>query len=540
MLNSFYEIKNVKFRYSGKNIYKIIFLLLLSSVLRPPPSFSQIIFQKTFGGSSNDMGNAVDQTFDGGYIVGGMTQSFGSGNFDMYLLKTNAAGDTIWTRVYGKSTDDRIKSVHQTADSGYIFSGYINYDTYLVKTNDQGYIQWIKNYGYGTGGGSGGNCVQQTFDGGYILTGSSVGIGPGNYDVYLIKTNFLGDTLWIKSYGDTGGEQATSVIQTADKGYLMAGSSILTSTNYDAYILKTDSIGDTLWTKYYGFTGINENDLGFDAIQTNDGGYALVGRSDSVQTFLLKTDSIGMPVWCKSYSGGYSPPSPSNPNYIVRQTTDNGFFITSKLGSKCIIIKTDSTGNIQWTKLFTKTTNGYPILGMPASDGGYVMVSSTNSAGAGSYDFIFIKTDSLGNSGCNDSSVTITEQNVTMPLAYHVTIVSQPGAVNLPPEYYLAGGSIMNTLCSTVGIPEPETTYNNLQFSPNPLTTQSTLTFSNPRKNTFHFTLYDITGRVTEAVSTVNNKIILEKGNKEKGVYLFRLQNVSTAAVINGKIVVSD
>jgi len=505
-----------------KKIYAAVILFFCINIVS-----AQITFQKTFGGSNPDYSFAVEQTFDGGYIIGGMTKSFGYGDFDMYLIKTNSAGDTLWTRSYGKATDDRIKSVHQTTDSGYIFTGFINYDTYLVKTNSQGTIEWIRNFGYGSGGGSGGNCIHQTADSGYIVTGSSTQIGAGNYDVYLVKTNSLGDTLWTKSYGDTGGEQATSVMQTSDHGYLISGSSwtfigCTGSCPYDAYMIKTDSIGDTLWTRYYGYSGINKNDSGFDAIETNDGGYALLGSSDSLHTFLLKTDAAGYPLWCKSYTG-YIQNVPVNPTYSVNQTADGGYFITSQISVSnynISLIKTDSSGNVQWSKLLYGGT-GIGMYGHPAADGGYIVASTINGIGAGGYDIILIKTDSLGNSGCNDTTITISENNVVMPLANHITIVSSPGIVNTPPEYYIGSGSIINTLCTTVSVFNIQH-QNQISISPNPFTDEITVSIGQLAYKA-EIKIYDVYGRIVyEQTFPIRSADGLEKLNLahlKQGIY---------------------
>ena len=209
------------------------------------------------GGAADDWAYSVQQTADGGYIVAGYTNSFGAGDYDFYLVKTNSQGDTLWTRTYGGSDDDWAYSVQQTADGGYIVAGYTysfgagDDDFYLVKTNSQGDTLWTRTYG-----GSGDDeaySVQQTADGGYIVAGYTSSFGAGSGDFYLVKTNSQGDTLWTRTYGGSGYDGAYSVQQTADGGYIVAGyTGSFGAGSDDFYLVKTNSQGDTLWTRTYG------------------------------------------------------------------------------------------------------------------------------------------------------------------------------------------------------------------------------------------------------------------------------------------------
>jgi len=246
----------------------------------PSPSPCTNTFQKTFGGINAEEAYAVEQTTDGGYIVAGSTGSFGAGAADVYLIKTNANGDTLWTKTYGGGGNDIGYAVQQTTDGGYIVAGYTNsfgagsWDVYLIKTNSVGDTLWTKTYG-----GAGSDyvyAVQQTTDEGYIVVGRTTSFGAGITDVYLIKTDANGDTLWTKTYGGTLFDEGWAVQQTTDGGYIVAGSTWLGAGVDDVYLIKTDSIGDTLWTRTYGGVG---SDYGFAVQQTNDGGYIVAGRT---------------------------------------------------------------------------------------------------------------------------------------------------------------------------------------------------------------------------------------------------------------------
>jgi hypothetical protein len=205
-------------------ILMFISLFAVSALAQPNPD---TLWTRTYGGSNDDYAWSVEQTADGGYIVAGSTNSFGAGDFDCYLVKTNSQGDTLWTRTYGGSDDDRATSIQQTADGGYIVAGFTlsfgagSGDFYLVKTNSLGDTLWTRTYGGSSD--DKGFSVQRTADGGYIVAGFTLSFGAGGYDFYLVKTNSQGDTLWTRTYGGSNQDEARSAQQTADGGYIVAG-----------------------------------------------------------------------------------------------------------------------------------------------------------------------------------------------------------------------------------------------------------------------------------------------------------------------------
>ncbi|MCD6102046.1 MAG: T9SS type A sorting domain-containing protein, partial [Candidatus Cloacimonetes bacterium] len=289
------------------------------------------LWTKTYGGTDQDYGNSVQQTTDGGYIIAGTTYSFGAGAADVYLIKTNAQGDILWTNTFGEASWDEGWSVQETTDGGYIIAGLTNLEyssaVYLIKTNAQGNALWTKIYG-GTGPGSGcewGRSVQQTTDGGYIITGFTESLGAGAADVYLIKTNSQGDILWTTTYGGTNDESGYSVQETTDGGYIIAGRTRSFGTgNYDVYLIRTDANGGTLWTRTFGGT---DNDEGLSVQETTDGGYILTGYTGSFGAgssdfWLIKTNVQGDTLWTRTYGGPNDDRSLS-----VQQTTDGSYIV---------------------------------------------------------------------------------------------------------------------------------------------------------------------------------------------------------------------
>src|SRR3972149_78207 len=214
-------------------------------------SFSQTTFQKTFGGTSDDWGFSVQQTTDGGYIITGTITSFGAGGQDVYLIKTDAGGNSLWTKTFGGITYDVGNSVRQTTDGGYIIAGTTysfgvgNADVYLIKTDANGNTLWTKTFGRTNS--DLGYSVQQTTDGGYVIAGLTDSFGAGLYDVYLIKTNGSGDTLWTKTFAGRHIDEGYSVQQTTDGGFVITGyTGSFGAGNADVYLIKTDANGNSL------------------------------------------------------------------------------------------------------------------------------------------------------------------------------------------------------------------------------------------------------------------------------------------------------
>jgi hypothetical protein len=341
-------------------------------------------WNKTFGGTSNDIFRSVRQINDGGYILIGTTWSFGAGSGDVWLIKTDASGTIQWNRTYGGTN----------YDSGYCVLGYG--DVWLIKTDSYGNIQWDKTFGTFWGI-EHGNSVRQTSDGGYIITGSYKDNNMLCSDIWLIKTDATGNMQWNRTFGGTKWEYSESVRQTNDGGYIIAGETMSfgDGEHYDVWLIKTDYNGNMLWNKTFGGT---EHDAGSSVQQTTDGGYILAGRTESfsvsfLDVWLIKTDSNGNMQWNKTF-GGYFLYTAYDDS--VQQTTD-GDYLISATGSfdnepnDVWLIKTNSSGNIKWIKNFGGPSSdaGYSV--QQTKDGGYIITGLTYSFGAGYEDGWLIK-----------------------------------------------------------------------------------------------------------------------------------------------------
>ncbi len=309
------------------------------------------IWEKTFGGSERDGGSSVQQTSDGGFIIAGYTFSYGAGSKDVYLIKTDASGNKIWEKTFGGSSDDCGYSLQQTSDSGFIIVGRTESfgagqgDVHLIKTDASGNEIWEKTFG-----GSNveyGYSVQQTSDGGFIIVGFTWSFGAGNTDIYLIKTDVNGNKIWEKTFGGSGYEFGYSVQQTLDDGFIISGSSDSFGVgSSDVYLIKTDATGNKIWDKTFGRSGY---DNGVSIRETSDNGFIVVGNTYSLDSgvtdiYLIKTDANGNKTWEKTFGAG---DNNSASGYSVEQTFDGGFAITGHLSADICLIKTDSEGNVK-------------------------------------------------------------------------------------------------------------------------------------------------------------------------------------------------
>jgi predicted secreted protein len=312
-----------------------------------------------------------------------------------------ASAATMWDKTYGGTGDDTgTGDTVQTSDGGYAISGDTNssgaggLDFWLIKADAAGNMLWNKTYGGALDEVTGGMC--QISDGGYAIAGYTTSFGAGGQDFYLVRTDADGRAYWARTYGGAGDEYAMTVVQTFDGGYAMVGfTDSFGAGGQDFYLVKTDASGNMQWNKTYGGNG---TDYGYTVVQTSDGGYALAGQTTSFgagsQDFwLIKTDANGNMQWNKTY-GDTGIDAAQN----MVKSSDGGYAIvgytTSFGGYKVYLVKTDASGNIQWNKTYATTSVEIGIHGIQTADGGYAMVGWNYVNGQ---DFILIKTDASGN-----------------------------------------------------------------------------------------------------------------------------------------------
>ena len=353
-------------------------------------------WNQTYGGENNEEACSVIQTYDGGYAITGPTISFGAGNEDFWLVKTDASGNMQWNKTYGGELDDESRCVVQTSDGGYTIAGFTSSfgagssDFFLVKTDSDGNIAWNRTYGGADN--DMGESMTLTSDGGYAIAGYTTSFDIGGGDFWLVKTDADGNMQWNKTYGGLDSDIANYVIQTNDGGFAIVGSTIsFGAGGYAFWLVKTDAAGNMQWNQTYG--GL-DTDIATTVIQTFDGGYAITGLTSALtKARMVKTDINGNMEWSKIYEG-------QGPSWALSlvQTSDGGYTIVGSTGSSesdVWLFKTDATGNIQWSKTYERGNDiGWSLT--QTDDGGYAIAAWTM-LGAGDSDFWLIKTDPCGN-----------------------------------------------------------------------------------------------------------------------------------------------
>ncbi|TKJ43322.1 hypothetical protein CEE36_04630 [candidate division TA06 bacterium B3_TA06] len=351
---------------------------------------------RTYGGEYGDRGKWVEQTSDGGYII---TGHFGLPynpylHQDLYLLKVDSVGDTLWARNYWALPTHMAEGycVQQTSDGGYVIVGMNFTRLWVLKTDENGDTLWTLEWGVS------GPCVREAQDDGYIITGSASTQEYG-YELLVSKID-TGRVVWTREYGGEYRQEGTSLQLTSDGGYIVTGvtEQELGGPN-DPWLLKTDVDGDSLWARAYS-VGDEELNARSDCVQeTSDGGYIISGITNG-SLFILKTDSVGDSLWARIYGDGVTD---GTFRTSICQTANGGYIIASTKRysdstSAVWLLKANELGDTLWTRTFGNAwdrnrSNCVQV----TSDGGYIITGYMESySPGGSKDILLIKTDSLG------------------------------------------------------------------------------------------------------------------------------------------------
>ena len=498
----------------------LVLLILVSIYSNAQPS---ITWQKCLGGSDVEKGNSIQKTSDGGYILVGETSSDNGdvsgnhGSTDVWLVKLTSLGAIEWQKCLGGSLIELCSSIQQTSDGGYILTGDTqsnngdvsgnlgNYDAWVVKLTSEGVIEWQKCFGGSLD--DAGRSIQQTTDGGYILTGNTVSNNGdvsgnrGGTDVWVVKLTSLGVIQWQKCLGGSLIDQCFSIQQTTDGGYVLTG--ITQSNNgdvsgnhgnYDVWVVKLTSLGVIEWQKCLGGSLFDQCS---SIQQTTDGGYILTGYTQSnngdvsghhgggYDVWVVKLTSLGVIQWQKCLGG-----SGFDIGDSIQQTTDGGYILNGHTGSNfgdvsgihedydAWVVKLTSLGVIQWQKCLGGNSTDYGRNIQQTSDGGYILTGRTLS---------------------NDGDVSGNHGN------YEAWVVK---------------------LSSTLGLEEPS--YNNLvKLYPNPVQNVLNLKTENKFIN-LSYTIIDGLGRIVlnGKLNEVDTTISVEQ--LSKGIYYLKLTDNST------------
>lgn len=367
----------------------------------------QATFIRNYGDLCPDLGMSVCHNNSGGYILCGQSESYTTGAISAIAISIDSLGNLEWMQTYGGSDIDFGQSIDKTPDGGYIICGFTasfgagGYDIYLVKTDSAGNQQWQKTFG-GTGT-EYGYCVKTLPDSGFILCGSTTSFGAGGTDAMLIKTDASGNAVWTKYFGATGNDGVYSLARTSDHGFVLAGYTFnFGAVSDNAWIIKTDSAGNQQWAEHFGGNG---SERAMSIVQDVNHDFVFSGYSNSYgggsqDFYLVRLDSAGT-LLQDTVLGGMS----DDKSFGIAACADQGFILTGQTASygngglDLFVIKTDSVFNQDWSSNFGGFDNDQGFNILPTNNGGYITIGNTWSYATFGFpysDIFVVKLDSTG------------------------------------------------------------------------------------------------------------------------------------------------
>ncbi|HBG70159.1 MAG: hypothetical protein A2W93_10505 [Bacteroidetes bacterium GWF2_43_63] len=334
-------------------------------------------WMQTYGGSDIDFGQSIDKTPDGGYIICGFTTSFGAGGYDIYLVKTDANGNQQWQKTFGGAGTEYGYCVKTLPDSGFILCGSTTSfgaggtDAMLIRTDAAGNTVWTKYYG--ATGNDGVYSLARTSDHGYVLAGYTFNFGAVSDDAWIIETDSAGNQLWAEHFGGNGSERAMSIVQDVNHDFVFSGySNSYGGGSQDFYLVRIDSAGTLLQDTVFG--GLSD-DKSFGIAACADHGFIMTGQTESygnggLDLYVIKTDSAFNQDWSSNFGGfdddqGFNIMSTNDGGYI---TIGNTWSYPQSAWSNILVVKIDSTGFADGISIFNTTQSILRVFPNPAID----------------------------------------------------------------------------------------------------------------------------------------------------------------------------
>ncbi len=416
------------------------YFLLLSAMALPVLSstiYAQQKIEKFWGNKGYDVCYSAAATTDGGYILTGLTQSGTDPNGDIIVIKTNASGNMLWTMVEGGPKLEGGNNVIQTADGGYMVSGHTqdygasDCDAFLMKVDKAGNKLWLKIYG-----GQFDDICEGTIempDGSFVFAGITASYGNGGIDgnrhVYFVKTNSMGEKIWEKYYAGSGAEYAYSIAAMPRGGFLAVGwTTSFGKGEHDAWLLRLTDNGDTVWTRRY----VREGDSRyFKILPTSDNGYMLAGYTTQTMTskpqgLIVKLDADGKQLWEKTYGMN----TDSMLLHDVAELPDGNFIFSGTTfqndpGGTVYILTTDAMGNRLYDEVCGGSYSTANCIAIQGNNGYLVAGSSINNGDL--YSDLYYRI-------VNNTVTGIPTQTISWPHMYPNPMTAQTSVILLPEE----------------------------------------------------------------------------------------------------------
>ncbi len=483
---------------------------ILISLMVVPSAWAQpdTVWTRHYGGSQEEICRALTKTADGGYALFGQTMTFAVGGRDYWLVKTDSVGNELWNHAYGGTGQEFGYAIITTADSGLVLAGASNsfsgsYDAWIIRTDAQGDTLWTR--ALGTTVRDECYAIVETPDNGLVGAGYTTAAGSGNF--WLFKLNANGDSLWSRNYGGGGLDICWSLVMTPDSGFLLAGQTQSYGLGYanapNYWILRTNANGDSLWSRVFDGTGV---DVCKAAALMPDSGFVLGGYSQSHSAgnedgWIIRTDSHGDSLWMRNFGTGRSDYCNAVGVDRLGNIIAGGWASTSAGYDNFWLFSTDRDGNLRWDRTLGGQSPDECHAILVESDSMFVMAGESYSYSYGLQDFWLVKTRArepmiqvvptsvdfepvqVGGSGAqtvsilNPGDVNVTVTGITVPPRFAVDLVPpfsvSPGAeqimtvVFVPDSVGPFGGTLIlhsnatsgdsMVVLSGVGVPEQQT-----------------------------------------------------------------------------------
>lgn len=373
---------------------------LAAAAAQPPTP----LWTHTYGGALLEKGYAVKELPDGGFIFAGETQSFGAGGYDAYLVRTDAQGDTVWTGTYGGTSYEFGYGVSTAPDGGFLVVGVTTSfgaggrDGFAVRVDADGNLIWQSPYG-----GASQDAIMdvcRTAADTYVLVGTSYSLGPGTSGLWFLEIDDDGNVVREVSHGGAGADTGWRVQQTSEGGFIIGGfTTSFGAGDKDLWLVKLNGEGGLEWASTFGGVG---DDRGYGLAIVPGVGYLIAGYTSSLEVratdmYLVLTDDAGAPTWARTYGG-----VGNEIGYAVVPTCEGGILLAGSTTSippgdlNTYVVNTDMNGDTLWTTTYSVTGDDWAEALQQTQDGGFVLGGSADPGATGNRELYLVRLSGSG------------------------------------------------------------------------------------------------------------------------------------------------
>jgi len=496
-------------------------------------SYSQVAFHSTFQGFGAEKGYSVAVLNDG-YMLAGSSNTSGTGQNDVLIIRTNSDGAPVWQKNYGGFGDDVGNRIRQVSDGNFIVAGNTksfpsgDMNFYIFKIDSAGTLLWSKIFG-GPLQDSVTSFIE-TADLGLLIFGSTLSIGAGNNDIYMLKLDQAGNYLWSKAAGNTGNDVVTSAIEIPGSGFLFTGyTSSFGLNGFTSLLLRANDIGDVQWARTYEFASFwNGNNRFNDLVSGYLNDYIVVGQeccgsiSDG-RTVAMSIDSLGTINWMKDYmfnSGASTARSvikSSDGHFLLGGTYSNGW---------AHIIKLNVLGNLQWSNYYSNASNGFEIKLTPG--GQFALTGHTISPG--DFKLFLLKPEFDGTLNCISAPTFTAMASSINPVVTLRTFNTTTTNFVLTDSCYVTPSAISTTsLCLYTGVENLLPVDLAISISPNPAIDKVIITDNNSQRPVF-LEIYNIHGELLYKNNLWQNSLEINVNEFPSGCYFVKIIRQETSS----------